>query len=135
MYSVACVYTVHPFSLSLSLSPPSRSPSLSPFLSPSLFPSLPFSLAYSLSRALFVPLVVSFFPSLFPSCSASIEKYLLEKSRIISQAPGERNYHVFYYLLAGADTQLRRTLKLLQLNEYYYLTQVIHLDTFYTILL
>ena len=56
--------------------------------------------------------------------SASIEKYLLEKSRIISQATGERNYHVFYYLLAGADVELRRELKLLQLNQYHYLTQV-----------
>jgi myosin-9 len=54
---------------------------------------------------------------------ASIVKYLLEKSRIISQAPGERNYHVFYYLLAGADSQLRRSLHLLKINEYHYLTQ------------
>ena len=56
--------------------------------------------------------------------SASIVKYLLEKSRIISQAPGERNYHVFYYLLAGADAQLKRSLNLLDINEYHYLTQV-----------
>ena len=60
--------------------------------------------------------------------SASIVKYLLEKSRIISQAAGERNYHVFYYLLAGADSQLRRSLNLLQINQYHYLTQVIPVD-------
>ncbi len=55
--------------------------------------------------------------------SASIEKYLLEKSRIISQAPGERNYHVFYYLLQGADSELHKQLALLELDQYHYLTQ------------
>ena len=32
---------------------------------------------------------------------ASIETYLLEKVRLISQAEGERNYHVFYEMLSG----------------------------------
>ena len=55
---------------------------------------------------------------------ASIEKYLLEKSRIVSQAPEERNYHVFYYLLVGADAELKKRLRLLDINDYSYLTQV-----------
>lgn len=34
---------------------------------------------------------------------ACIETYLLEKVRLISQAEGERNYHVFYEMLAGMN--------------------------------
>jgi myosin-5 len=39
---------------------------------------------------------------------ASIETYLLEKVRLISQAEGERNYHIFYELFCMDDSELKK---------------------------
>ncbi|XP_033100270.1 myosin-VIIa-like isoform X1 [Anneissia japonica] len=54
---------------------------------------------------------------------AQIEQYLLEKSRIIGQLDEERNYHIFYCMLAGMTSQEKSQLGLTKAEDYYYLTQ------------
>ncbi|OWR53588.1 myosin xv [Danaus plexippus plexippus] len=54
---------------------------------------------------------------------ARVAHYLLEKSRIVTQSPGERNYHVFYELLAGLDEEQRKSRGLLTAEHYFYLNQ------------
>ncbi|XP_041829381.1 unconventional myosin-XV [Melanotaenia boesemani] len=53
----------------------------------------------------------------------SLSKYLLEKSRIVFQAKKERNYHVFYELLAGMNDWDKQELYLQGAETYYYLNQ------------
>jgi myosin heavy subunit len=55
---------------------------------------------------------------------ARIEQYLLEKSRIVSQANDERNYHIFYCMLAGLSQQEKSELELTTAADYFYLAQV-----------
>lgn len=52
---------------------------------------------------------------------AKVDHYLLEKSRIVSVNRGERNYHIFYMLLAGLDNDDRETLELGDVDDYTYL--------------
>nr|XP_043870912.1 unconventional myosin-IXb-like [Solea senegalensis] len=60
---------------------------------------------------------------------AVIEKYLLERCRLVSRDKRERNYHVFYYLLVGASKDEREDFYLLKPQDYLYLKQQgFHID-------
>ncbi|XP_059427494.1 unconventional myosin-X [Carassius carassius] len=53
-----------------------------------------------------------------------IVDYLLEKNRVVRQNPGERNYHIFYALLAGASKSQKETYFLEDSAElFHYLSQ------------
>ena len=52
---------------------------------------------------------------------ARMRHYLLEKARVVLPSPGERNYHAFYQLCAGASPELRRELRIGASSEYEYL--------------
>lgn len=54
---------------------------------------------------------------------AKIRTYLLERSRLVFQPLKERNYHIFYQLVAGATDAEREELGILPVEEFEYLNQ------------
>ncbi|KAJ3537438.1 hypothetical protein NM208_g6316 [Fusarium decemcellulare] len=54
---------------------------------------------------------------------AKIRTYLLERSRLVFQPLKERNYHIFYQLVAGASDKEREELNLLPIEQFEYLNQ------------
>ncbi|PIO53211.1 myosin head, partial [Teladorsagia circumcincta] len=56
--------------------------------------------------------------------SCDIEHYLLEKSRVIRQAPGERCYHIFYQIFSDFKPELKKALELDKpLKDYWFVAQ------------
>jgi len=53
---------------------------------------------------------------------ANIESYLLEKARLVRQAPEERIFHIFYQLLLGASPEVKKQFLLLDSKSYNYLS-------------
>eukprot|EP01027_Heterolobosea_sp_BB2_P019756 GEZU01027812.1.p1 GENE.GEZU01027812.1~~GEZU01027812.1.p1 ORF type:complete len:1956 (-),score=1147.30 GEZU01027812.1:298-6141(-) len=53
----------------------------------------------------------------------SIQTYLLEKSRVVSQGERERNFHIFYQLLEGASDEMVEKYSLLEPAAYNYLNK------------
>uniref|UniRef100_A0A672L7L1 Unconventional myosin-Ie-like n=1 Tax=Sinocyclocheilus grahami TaxID=75366 RepID=A0A672L7L1_SINGR len=52
-----------------------------------------------------------------------ISNFLLEKSRVVSQNHGERNFHIYYQLLQGATKEQRENLGVTTPDYYFYLNQ------------
>lgn len=55
---------------------------------------------------------------------AEVKQFLLEKSRVVLQSRGERNYHVFYMLVNGLSDSEKDLLGLMDVPCYKYLFEV-----------
>lgn len=59
----------------------------------------------------------------FKLAGAFVETYLLEKSRLVYQVDGERNFHIFYQLLSGADAAIKNAYQLTRPEDFRYLNR------------
>ncbi|NXS21406.1 MYO3B protein, partial [Mystacornis crossleyi] len=53
---------------------------------------------------------------------AKLSEYLLEKSRVVQQDTGERNFHIFYYMFAGLSSEQKEMYGLLDPSLYRYVS-------------
>lgn len=56
-------------------------------------------------------------------CGAKTIDYYLERNRVAAVPSGERNFHIFYYLMAGASQEERQHMHLNERASYRYLAQ------------
>ncbi|KAK7335378.1 hypothetical protein VNO80_27178 [Phaseolus coccineus] len=71
----------------------------------------------------FGKLIEIHFSAMGKICGAKVQTFLLEKSRVVQLASGERSYHIFYQLCAGSSSDLKERLNLRSASEYKYLNQ------------
>ena len=50
-----------------------------------------------------------------------ISNFLLEKSRVVTQNPNERNFHIFYQLCSGMDEESKKQFGITEPDYYNYL--------------
>ena len=80
----------------------------------------------------FGKLITIYFDQVGSIAGGSVISYLLEKSRVVNQMEGERNYHIFYQLISGlnANPDLKSLLFLDSPSAFAYTNQsgVDHID-------
>lgn len=58
----------------------------------------------------------------FVVLGAKISEYLLEKSRLVHQGPGEESFHIFYYMMAGLPKSKQEQFYLAAPERYRYMS-------------